>query len=402
MSIKEIFLFSLHAVTTNRVRLFLMLLAMSIGVGAVVILTSLGEGARNYVTDEFSSLGTNLIIVIPGRTETSGNSAGMMFGKTPRDLTLYDANALNRSTYVRKIAPINIGSASISYKQLDREGPIIGTTSTFLSIRHLEMAQGKFLPETDYDRASPVCVIGAKIKRELFSNTSPLGKWVRIGDRRFRIIGVVASEGRSIGVDIEELVIIPVASAQALFNNPSLFRILVEAKSRTMIKAASHDVERIIRERHQGKDDVTIITQDAVLGTFDKIFKALTYTVAGIAAISLFVAGILIMNVMLVSVSQRTSEIGLLKAVGASKRQITLLFLGEATLLSIIGALSGLGLGFLTTETANAFFDDFTLTPPLWALITAMVIAIATGILFGLLPARRAARLDPVTALSRR
>ncbi|MDH5435743.1 MAG: ABC transporter permease [Gammaproteobacteria bacterium] len=402
MNIKDIFLFSLYAITANRLRLFLMLLAMSIGVGAVVILTSLGEGARSYVTDQFSSLGTNLIIVLPGRTETAGNQAGMLFGKIPRDLTLYDANALNRSPYIKKIAPISIGSASISYKQLDREGPIIGTTSTFLSIRHLSMAQGKFLPETEYDRSSPVCVIGAKIKRELFINENPLGKWVRIGDRRFRVIGITASEGRSIGVDIEELVLIPVASAQALFNNPSLFRILVEAKNRNMIKSASMDTERIIRERHQGKDDVTIITQDAVLGTFDKIFTALTYTVGGIAAISLFVAGILIMNVMLVTVAQRTSEIGLLKAVGASQKQITLLFLGEAILLSFIGALFGIGAGFMITQIANVFFTDFTLLPPLWALITAMIIALTTGILFGLLPARRAARLDPVTALSRR
>jgi len=402
MNIKDIFLFTIHAVTSNRIRTILMLVAMSIGVGSVVILTSIGEGARHYVTDEFSALGTNLIIVLPGRTETAGNQAGMLFGKTPRDLTVYDADSIHRSPYIKQIAPISVGSATISYKQRSREGPVIGSSASLLDIRHWEMAQGKFLPVMDYDRGSPVCVIGAETKRELFANENPLGKWLRIGDRRFRVIGVIASEGRSVGVDVEKLVIVPVASAIAIFDNPSLFRIMVESKNRDMVPSAIKDVERIIRERHQGKDDVTLITQDAVLGTFDKIFTALTFTVAGIGAISLFVAGILIMNVMLVTVSQRTSEIGLLKAIGASKQQITILFMGEAALLSLIGALAGIGFGILVTQTAEIFFPKMTLVAPWWALVAAMATAITTGILFGLLPARRAARLDPVMALSRR
>ena len=402
MNFIETFIFTLHALTAHRLRTFLMLLAMSIGVGAVVILTALGEGARNYVTGEFSSLGTNLIIVLPGKTETAGNRAGMLFGKTPRDLTVYDAEAITRSRHVKQIAPISLGADSVSYRQLDREVPIIGTNSKMLAIRHWEMAQGKFLPEMDLERTSPVCVIGAKVKKELFGNENPLGKWLRIGDRRFRVIGIIGSEGRSIGVDVEEIVIVPVASAMAMFDNPSLFRILVEAKSREQIPLAIQDVENIIRERHQGKEDVTLVTQDAVLETFDKVFSALTYAVAGIAAISLIVAGILIMNVMLVTITQRTAEIGLLKAIGASRKQITFLFMTEATVLSITGALLGLILGIIITQVAGQFFPKMSFVAPWWALIAAIATAVVTGVVFGLMPARRAARLDPVQALARR
>jgi putative ABC transport system permease protein len=225
---------------------------------------------------------------------------------------------------------------------------------------------------------------------------------VRIGDRRFRVIGILASEGRSIGLDVQELAIIPAASAQALFNTPNVFRILVEAKTRESIPAVIDHVEQTIAERHQGERDVTVITQDAVLATFDRILGALTMTVGGIAAISLVVAGILIMNIMLVSVSQRTSEIGLLKALGSPKRQITVLFLTEAFLLSSIGALIGVAFGQVASWLIGRVYPALPLGAPLWALISSVVVAIGTGLLFAALPARRAARLDPVEALAHR
>jgi putative ABC transport system permease protein len=247
-----------------------------------------------------------------------------------------------------------------------------------------------------------VCVIGAKVRDEIFGAHSALGQWVRLGENRYRVIGILGSEGRSIGVDVEEIVIIPVASAQSLFNVSSVFRVLVEVKSRQAIPTVIKFIEKTITERHQGELDVTVITQDAVLATFDNILGALTLAVGGIAAISLAVAGILIMNVMLVAVAQRTAEIGLLKALGASRRAILLLILVEAILLSVIGAIIGIAVGQLGSWGIRVALPDLQAYPPLWAILTSVVIALSTGVLFSLLPARKAARMDPVVALAKR
>jgi putative ABC transport system permease protein len=398
----DIVWFAWSALRGYPTRTILMLIAMAIGVAAVVVLTSLGEGARRYVIGEFASLGTNLLIVFPGRSETAGINPSTLMGETPRDLTLDDAQALTRSFSVRRIAPINVGSTNVTWQGRSREVVILGSSHQLLAIRHWELGQGQFLPKIDIDRAIPVAVIGSRIRNELFGAQQALGAWLRIGDRRFRVIGVMASEGRSIGVDVQDIIIIPVASAQQLFNTSSLFRLLVEAKSRAAIGQVNQFVIDTLQARHQGKKDVTVITQDAVLATFDRILGALTYAVGGIAAISLAVAGILIMNVMLVAVSQRTAEIGLLKALGATPRQIIVLILSEAFLLSTLGAIVGLGLGQLGSLVIRHAFPLLPAYAPLWAVATSLLIATITGLIFSLLPARRAAQLDPVLALSKR
>ena len=394
--------FAFSALERSRVRTALMLLAMAIGVAAVVVLTSLGEGARRYVTGQFASLGTNLLIVIPGRTETTGGAPAILVGQTPRDLTIQDSQALLRSPAVRRVAPIMVGSAGVSWSGLEREVPVLGSTADLLEIRRWKLSLGRFLPAGDPERAASVCVIGGKVRAELFGAEPVIGQWLRIGDRRFRVVGVMASEGRSIGVDVQEVVIVPVASAQALFDSPSLFRILVEARDRDLIPAAKRHILGTIRDRHQGEEDVTVITQDAVLATFDRIFKALTLTVGGIAAISLAVAGILIMNVMLVAVAQRTPEIGLLKALGARRGQILGLFLTESALLSMLGAALGFGIGEGGSRLIGYVYPALPVGSPWWAVLAALGVAVLTGILFGALPARRAARLDPVEALGGR
>ncbi len=385
-----------------RARTLLILLAMGIGVAAVVAVTSLGEGARLYVVNQFGSLGTNLVIVLPGRSETAGAMPGILIGKTPRDLTLEDALALKRSHAVRRIAPLVVGAGDVHVGARVRETPVLGSTAEMKFVRGMDVAQGKFLPEADPRQILPVCVIGAKVAQELFGAKQALGEWIRIGDRRFRVIGVAAKQGEQMGFNTDEIVIVPLAAAQALFNTEALFRVLVEAKSREQIVAAKEDIEEIIRLRHEGERDVTVITQDAVLATFDRILRALTLAVAGIAAISLAVAGILIMNVMLISVSQRRREIGLLKALGATGRQIRLLFLTEAVLLAIGGALVGLALGQSASRVALQLYPNIPFQAPWWAMVSAPAIAVTTAGLFTLAPARRAARLDPVQALSRR
>ncbi len=394
--------FARDAATGNPLRTALLVLAMAIGVAAVVVLTALGDGARRYVMNEFSSLGTNLVIVLPGRSETSGFNPGNAITSTTRDLTIDDAQSLQRASAVRRVAPLAIGTSEISAGGKLREVIVAGTTSEYLDVRRMALGQGRFLAVSDWRRGAAEAVIGAKVRDEMFGNEPALGQLVRIGDRRFRVVGVMAASGQGLGMNTDELVMVPVALAQAMFNSNTLFRILVEANSRDAIETAKTQVADIIKLRHEGELDVTVITQDAVLATFDRLLGALTLGVAGIAAISLAVAGILVMNVMLVSVTQRTAEIGLLKALGATGATIRMVFLTEATMLSLAGAVVGYGLGLAGAAIIRQLYPAFPAFPPDWAVLAGLGTALVTGILFGVMPARRAARLDPVQALSKR
>ncbi len=390
---------ALRALTAHPTRTWLTLAAMAFATGAVVVLSALGEGARHYVLDEFTQLGTHLLIVIPGRSETVGGAPPLL-GETARDLTLADAQALLRSRHVQRVAPIAVGAAEVSAGSLSREVTILGSTADFLTVRRLEMAAGRFLPAGDPERAMPVAVLGRTVAEELFRGANPIGQRLRVADGRVRVIGLLAAGGVSLGSNLAEVVVVPVASAQAVFDNPGLFRVLVQAVGRESLDAAADDIRRIIRARHEGKDDVTVITQDALLGTFDSILGTLTLAVAGIAAVSLVVAGVLVMNVMLVSVSQRTAEVGLLKALGARQRDVLGLFLTEALLLAAAGALGGIALAYGGVWAFNAHVAAFQLVVPVWAPLAAAGVSIGAGLLFGLLPAHRAARLDPVRALN--
>lgn len=393
--------FSYQALRAYPGRTALILLAMCIGVTAIILLTSLGEGARLYVIGQFQGLGSNLLLVMPGRTETTG-AAPPIVGTTPRDLTLDDALALERSSAIKDVAPIIFGAAPVSYESREREVSIMGSTPALLSARQLELAIGRPLPDTNPRVATSVCLLGETVWKELFASRNALGEWVRIGQARFRVIGVMAGKGQSLGSNMNDMVIIPVASARNLFNQPSLFQIVVTAKGQELLDQAKTDIETILRQRHDGEDDVTVIRQDSLLSTFDNILGALTGALGGIAAISLVVAGILIMNVMLVAVSQRKAEIGLLKALGAPTSQVLRLFLTEATLLATAGGVIGLLLGLLGVFILNQAVPDFSAQPPVWALIASILITFITGLLFGSIPARQAARLDPVAALSGR
>ena len=401
MKTEDVLQFSFRALSHSPTRTFLMLLSMSIGISSVMLLTALGEGARRYVVDQFGSMGTNILIVLPGRFETVG-SAPPILGKTARDLTLEDAMALYRGSAVRNVAPIALGTAPVSWREREREVVILGSTPALYQVRQLSMSQGSFIPEGDPTTMTAVCVLGYKLKRELFGQKSALGTWIRIGDRRFRITGIMAKKGQSMGLDMGDVAVIPVASALNLFNTSSLFRILVEAGSREAIPKAEEAIRRIIRDRHEGEEDVTIITQDALVATFDDLLLTLTLAVAGIASISLSVAGILIMNVMLIAVSQRTSEIGLLKALGAPQGQILGVFLTESAMLSLLGAGFGLGLAYSGMWVMARLFPAFPIAIPLWAIWISLGVSLAVGLIFGAFPAYRAAKLDPVQALSRR
>ncbi|WP_338414060.1 ABC transporter permease [uncultured Sphaerotilus sp.] len=398
----DILSFARDAATGSPVRTLLMTLAMSIGVAAVVLLTALGDGARRYVVDQFSSIGTNLVIVLPGRSQTGGFSPANAVSTTPRDLTIDDAHALLRLASVQRVAPLAVGLSEVALAGRLRESMVLGTTADYLAVRRMAMGQGRFLPDEDWGRGSPVVVLGAKLRTELFGADNPLGQTVRIGGRRLRVIGVLASSGQSLGMNSDESAIVPVALAQAMFDSNTLFRILIEARDRDAIPAAKRQATALIKTRHDGEEDVTVITQDAVLATFDRVLGALTAGVAGVAAISLAVAGVLVMNVMLVSVAQRTSEIGLLKALGTPAATIRALFLTEAAMLSVAGAVVGYLVGQAGAWAVRTAYPTFPAWPPTWAVVAALGTALSTGILFGVLPARKAAALEPVAALSKR
>ena len=344
------------------------------------------------------------MIVLPGRADTAGGGSvqGLLVGETARELTLDDTLALLRSARIRRVTPLVLGAGTASSGARERDITVLGTSASMLAIQHWIMGAGGFLPEADLDQAQPVCVLGSTVARELFPSGAPVGEWLRIGDMRCRVLGVLAQQGLAGGFDVDETLIMPVASAQQIFNTSAVFRILVEATDRDAVPAARRDIIEIVKQRHAGEEDITVVTQDALAATFDTIFNMITAGLAGIAAISLIVAGVLIMNVMLVAVSQRTAEIGLLKAVGARNRQVLALFLTEAACLSLLGAVVGIALGAGGIWLMKILFPVLDFAAPPWASVSAVGVAIASGLVFGILPARRAAALDPVNALMKR
>ncbi len=399
MSVGDLLRFAARGLSGHPVRTGLSLLGVTIGVAAVVILTAVGEGARRYVVDQFSGLGTNILIVVPGKTETSGAVGA---GGVPNDLTLEDAQAVQRRVpATRRVAPVSLGTEQVAYGERRRQVAIIGTTHAYKDVRQLEIALGRFLPEEEMFRGSAVVVLGHKLARELFGGEQPLGEVVRVGGFRMRVIGVLAKQGVKMGMDLDDLAMVPVSSGMQMFNRSSLFRILVQARTHADLESVKTAVRDVLIERHD-EEDVTVITQDSVLSSFTAILDALTLAVGAIAAISLSVAGIGIMNVMLVSVSERTREVGLLKALGVGRRQILSVFLAEAVLISSLGGALGLVLGWVGVGVLVGFFPVFPASPPAWAVGAALAVSIGVGVTFGLLPARRASRLDPVLALAGR
>jgi putative ABC transport system permease protein len=400
MTAVETVRFAGGALRGHRLRAGLSLLGVAVGVTSVVLLTSLGEGARVYVAGEFASLGSNLLVIMPGKTETTGRAPPI--GGAPHDLTLDDADALRRLPGVRRVAPMSLGSATARSGDLTRDVLVIGVTSEWREVRRVGLAHGRFLPAGESERDRPLCVIGRTIERELFAGRGAVGALLRVGDERFRVVGVMAPQGTSLGMNLDEMVFVPVVRHMKMFDTASLARVLVEMRSHEELPEGRAAALELLARRHGREQDVTIVTQDSMLATFSRLLGVLTAALTGIAAISLSVAGIGIMNVMLVSVSERTREIGLLKALGATSGQVLRLFLAEAATLSALGGLAGLAIATLATASVRGWYPAFPMQPPAWAMPAALLVSLAVGMLFGVLPARRAARLDPILAMTRR
>ncbi len=390
--------FATQALLQNRRRSGLSLLGVVIGVVAVVSLTAIGEGALRYVTTQFASLGSSIVNVSPGKNETTGGMPHGI-GGVPNDLTLQDAIVLERRVQaVRAAVPVSVSTDIVSYRERGRSSRVVGVTSEFQQLQRLDMDSGSFLPESELDRGAAVVVLGHRVAQELFGNANPLGATVRIGSWRMRVIGVLQERGQQLGMDIDDVALIPVASGMRMANKSSVNRIMLDLYPKSDSKPVIAQVKKILIDRHD-EEDFTCISQDAVLASLSSILGILTLVVAGIASISLGVAGIGIMNVMLVSVSERTDEVGLLKALGANQRQILQVFLLEATMLSSAGGLIGLASGTALVELGNLLYPRIDAVTPLWAIAAVLGLSLGTGIVFGVLPAWRASRLDPVAAL---
>ncbi len=397
MSALDMFRFSLTSLSSHRLRTLLSMLGIAIGVTAVVMMGSIGEGTRRYVLAQFTQFGTNIIAINPGKTETFG-IPGVM-GGTQHKLTIEDSEALRRIEGVRAVVPLSMGLGRVEANGRGRSVPINGVTSEVPAVWKFAVGQGVFIPEGDASRRTSVAVLGPRVKRELFGDKNPLGEFVRVSGHRMRVIGVMAPKGQLLGFDIDDAVYISVATAMQIFNQDELIEIDLIFDEGLDPERVANRIRAVLTARHNGHEDFTVTTQAAMLETFDKVLSAITIGLGAIAAISLLVGGIGILTTMWIAVSERTGEIGLLKAIGSTSGQIKGIFLIEAALLSGLGGTAGLLLGMGLTDLSRALFAGLPIhMPPLLAFL-ALSVSIITGLISGVLPASRAAAMLPLEAL---
>ncbi len=399
MNFIETFRVAFEALLSNKIRSALTMLGVIIGVMAVILLISIGEGAQVYITREMTGLGTNLLIITPGKTSTSGGFHPPSAG-TVRKLTYDDAQALRRRAWLLTDAvPLVFGTGKLKYHNMGRDVMIIGTTPEFQRVRNLFVDTGSYISQSDVDSKTKVVVLGAKVKEELFGTENALGKVVVLSDARYRVVGVMRKKGTSMGMDIDDIVYIPVTSGQELFDTDSLFELIASTPRAEDVDRAIAQIKDVLIKRHAHKEDFTIQTQGAMLEMMNTVLGVLTAVLGGIAGISLLVGGIGIMNIMLVSVRERTREIGIRKALGARNKDILAQFMIEAITLSGAGGIIGIMLGVGLALLIPVFVDVLPTSVSLWSILMAFFFSAAVGIFFGVYPARKAAMQDPIQAL---
>ena len=385
-----------RAMIAHRLRSFLTALGVCVGIAAVILLTSLGAGLREFVVAEFTQFGTNIISIEPGRTKTRGMSIGM-FGVV-RPLTIEDSEALAQLPGVIVANPGLAGNAEVGALGRTRRVTVLGEGADFPSAFKLRVAQGRWLPKEDASQARAFAVLGSKVRQELYGNTNPLGSRIDIGGSRFRVIGVMESKGQVLGFDLDDAVYIPAARALELFNREGLMAIDVVHEASADVPRLVKDITRVLSARH-GREDFTVTPQQQMLDVLDSVLQVLTFAVGALGGISLAVGGVGILTIMTISVAERTSEIGLLRALGAQRGQVLLLFLAEATLLAGVGGLFGLLLGYAVAQLLHAVFPALPVSTPWLYAVLAELIAVGVGMAAGVAPANRASRMDPVEAL---
>lgn len=396
MDLRDAIRLAARAVTAQRLRSFLTLLGIAVGIASVILLTSIGEGIHRHVLGEFSQFGTNVVTIAPGKTKTGGAPSGLP--SSARPLTLEDAQSLARLPHVVAVTPNIKGNAEIQGNGRTRRTLISGVSADSAAVFRLAARSGQYLPADDAGNARAFVVLGAKLKEELFGADNALGQRIRIGGLQFRVIGIMEAKGQFLGIDLDDTAFIPAARAQELFNREGVDEINVAVAENAPSAAVASQIRRHLIERH-GREDFTIVTQEEMLKTLSNILNVLTLAVGALGGISLLVGGVGIVTIMTIAVTERTGEIGLLVALGARRRTILGLFLGEAIALSALGGALGLLLGIGLAQLIHLLVPALPVHTPLSFVLLAEGIAIAIGLAAGVLPARRAAGLDPVEAL---
>jgi putative ABC transport system permease protein len=394
---RELVLLALRAITGHRLRSVLSMLGIAIGITSVILLTSIGEGTKRYLIDQFTQFGTNLLAINPGKAETIGIPGAL--GGSTRHLTIDDAQALERIPGVEVVMPMAFGSARVEANNLGRSVFVYGVTPQAPDIWQWGVRIGSFWPEGDPRRATNLAVLGPKLKRELFGERSALGEFVQIGGTRFRVTGIMESKGQVLGFDLDDAAFVPVATALRLFNLPELMEIDILFSNAQIVGQVEDGVRRVLTERHGGREDFEITNQAAMLDVFGNVMNIITASVGAIAGISLVVGAIGILTMMWIAVGERTNEIGLVRAIGASRRQVHWIFLTEAAALATLGGLIGVVVGLGICDVLRTAVPGLPVHTPMVFLVAAVVISVATGLLSGVLPARRAAAMDPIEAL---
>ncbi len=388
---------ALRAITSHRLRSFLTLLGIAVGIAAVILLTSIGEGIHGFVLSEFTQFGTNLVSIAPGKVKTSG-PAPTGIPSSVRPLTLDDARALERLPHITGMSAMVWGNSEVKGNGRLRRTTINGVTPDMLRVYSMKVVSGQFLPPEESENARAFVVLGAKLKSELFGVENALGARLTVGNLQLRVIGVLEAKGQFLGVDLDDAAYIPTARALELYNRDGMMKIDLSYAEGVPAARISAAIIATLKARH-GREDFTITTQEDMLRTLSNILDILTMAVGALGSISLLVGGVGIVTIMTIAVSERTSEIGLLVALGAPRKTILGLFLGEAVALSALGGLVGLLLGFGLAQLIHLLVPALPVKTPITFVIMAEIIAVAIGLLAGVLPARRAARLDPVDAL---
>jgi len=396
MILRDAVFLALRAITAHRLRSFLTLLGIGVGIAAVILLTSIGEGIHRFVLAEFSQFGTNVIGIAPGRIEASGGPPGLPASVRP--LTFEDARALERVASVVAVAPTVSGNSEVAGNSRVRRTSIFGAGAAMLHVFNVRVRVGQFLPEEDAGGARNFVVLGPKLKEELFGAESALGARLRIGGLQFRVIGVLEAKGQFLGIDLDDTAYIPAARALELFNRDGLSEIHLSYAEGASAARVAADARKLLAARH-GREDFTVTTQEDMLRTLGNILDILTMAVAGLGSISLLVGGVGIVTIMTIAVAERTSEVGLMLALGAQRRTILGLFLGEAIVLAALGGAFGLALGFGLAQLIHAALPALPVHTPVLYAVLAELVAAVIGLAAGVLPARRASRLDPVDSL---
>lgn len=396
MLIRDFVKLTASSIIANRTRTLLTTLGIAIGIGAVVLLTSIGQGVNRFVITQFTQFGTNLLKIQPGKVSTMGGSLGAI--NTVRPLSIDDTLALARLSYIKAAVGFSMGNAEVEGNQRQRRTMVYGTDPDFPNAFTYRVVLGSFLPDDDPHAPRPTAVLGSKMRDELFGDLNPLGQFVRIAGNRYRVVGVMESKGQMLGFDLDDTLYIPTARAMELFNSESLMEINLLYADEAPVEEVVASVERLLLARH-GSDDVTVTTQQQMMDVLDSILRVLTLAVGGLGAISLIVGAIGILTIMTIAVRERTNEIGLVRALGATQRQVLNLFLGEAAVLAALGGFAGLVIGVGGAQLLHLIVPALPVHTPLLYVLLAEGVAVIIGLIAGVLPARQAAAMTPVDAL---